>query len=300
MGSVITERVKFESMLSRIFRKSEAENEIEFTSTHGELTHIPPAIAQRSRLESLRLANNHIATLDFPATLMPHLRRVDLSHNWIATIEPETVIDGGFLDNVRELELKANRVRWFPMPLLELDLVLLDLSHNAIEVLPKRIDRLENLRMLKLDVNQLCTVPRSIGALRRLELLDLRSNRLIYLPPSIVRLCSRSRPVKLLLARNPRLLSVKPHDDVFHDYSVDLVYRCIPLPDTHIQLIANDALKICIGLQDLGLPALLTLEIVDVALPNNVRMWAKWELITIVKHFRDRNPNPHRRRHRRR
>jgi hypothetical protein len=291
-------------MLSRIFSNrtsaSEAANETEFTSTHGELTRIPPAIAQRSRLESVKLCNNHIAALDFPSTLMPHLRRVDLSHNWIETIEPTTVTNGGFLDSVRELELKGNRLQSFPMPLLELDLVLLDLSHNAIEVLPRRIDRLENLRLLKLDVNQLRTLPRSIGSLRHLELLDLRSNRLVFLPPSIVRICSRSRPVKLLLARNPRLLSVKLHDDkVFHDYSSDLVRGCIPLPDTHIQLIAADALKICIGLQDLGLPALITLEIVDVALPNNVRMWAKWELITIVKHFRDRNPPRRHRRHRR-
>jgi hypothetical protein len=49
------------------------------------------------------------------------------------------------------------------------------------------------------------------------------------------------------------------------------------------------ATEICIGLQDLELPAFVTLQIVDEAVhENSIRMWAKWELITAVKHFRDR------------
>ncbi len=45
-------------------------------------------------------------------------------------------------------------------------------------------------------------------------------------------------------------------------------------------------LYLCIGLQDLGLPAFVTLTIVDEAVhENSIRMWAKWELITAVKHF---------------
>jgi hypothetical protein len=58
---------------------------------------------------------------------------------------------------------------------------------------------------------------------------------------------------------------------------------------THIGMIRERATEICIGLQDLELPAFATLSILDEAVhENSIRMWAKWELITAVKHFRDR------------
>jgi hypothetical protein len=58
---------------------------------------------------------------------------------------------------------------------------------------------------------------------------------------------------------------------------------------THIGFIRERATEICIGLQDLELPAFVTLTILDKAVhENSIRMWAKWELITAVKHFRDR------------
>jgi hypothetical protein len=57
---------------------------------------------------------------------------------------------------------------------------------------------------------------------------------------------------------------------------------------THIGMIRERATEICIGLQSLGLPAFVTLTILDEAVhENSIRMWAKWELITAVKHFRD-------------
>jgi hypothetical protein len=57
---------------------------------------------------------------------------------------------------------------------------------------------------------------------------------------------------------------------------------------THIAMIRDRATIICIGLQDLDLAAPLTLEIIDADCDNSVRMWAKWELITTVKHFHQR------------
>jgi hypothetical protein len=57
---------------------------------------------------------------------------------------------------------------------------------------------------------------------------------------------------------------------------------------THIGFIRERATEICIGLQDLKLPAFVTLQIIDEAVhENSIRMWAKWALITAVKHFRD-------------
>jgi hypothetical protein len=58
---------------------------------------------------------------------------------------------------------------------------------------------------------------------------------------------------------------------------------------THIGMIRVRTTEICVGLQSLGLPAFVTLQIIDEAVhENSIRMWAKWELITAVKHFRDR------------
>jgi hypothetical protein len=57
---------------------------------------------------------------------------------------------------------------------------------------------------------------------------------------------------------------------------------------THIGMIRDRATEICVGLQSLELPAFVTLTIIDEAVhENSIRMWAKWELITAVKHFRD-------------
>jgi hypothetical protein len=57
---------------------------------------------------------------------------------------------------------------------------------------------------------------------------------------------------------------------------------------THIGFIRERATEICIALQDLELPALVTLEIIDEAVhENSIRMWAKWELIAAVKHAKD-------------
>jgi hypothetical protein len=58
---------------------------------------------------------------------------------------------------------------------------------------------------------------------------------------------------------------------------------------THIGMIRKRATEICIGLQSLELPAFVSLQIIDEAVhENSIRMWAKWELITAVKHFRQR------------
>lgn len=55
-----------------------------------------------------------------------------------------------------------------------------------------------------------------------------------------------------------------------------------------LNVIRDEIATACIGLADLELPALVTLEIIDALLPNAVRMAAKWELITAAKHFHER------------
>lgn len=57
---------------------------------------------------------------------------------------------------------------------------------------------------------------------------------------------------------------------------------------SYIGMVRSRFSLVCIGLQDLDLPALVTLEILDALIPNNVRMAAKWDLVVAVKHWRDR------------
>lgn len=49
------------------------------------------------------------------------------------------------------------------------------------------------------------------------------------------------------------------------------------------------AATVCFALQELELPALVTLEILDAAVANAIPMHTKWEVIVAVKHFRERN-----------
>jgi hypothetical protein len=50
--------------------------------------------------------------------------------------------------------------------------------------------------------------------------------------------------------------------------------------------IRGPATEMLIGLQELELPALVTLEIVDALFPNSIPMHKKWNLVVAVKHFK--------------
>lgn len=55
-----------------------------------------------------------------------------------------------------------------------------------------------------------------------------------------------------------------------------------------IQMIRSRAADVCFAMQDLFLPALVTLEILDALIPNSIPMCKKWDLITAIKHFHTR------------
>ncbi len=52
-----------------------------------------------------------------------------------------------------------------------------------------------------------------------------------------------------------------------------------------IRELATDAL---IGLADVDLPALLSVEILDALFPNSIPMHKKWDLVVAVKHWHQR------------
>jgi hypothetical protein len=67
------------------------------------------------------------------------------------------------------------------------------------------------------------------------------------------------------------------------EYNADSAKQCarrvneIIAATTHVGMIRKRATEICIGLQDLELPAFVTLQIIDEAVhENSIRMWAKY------------------------
>ena len=51
-------------------------------------------------------------------------------------------------------------------------------------------------------------------------------------------------------------------------------------------MIRDLAIEPLIGLQDLFLPALVLLDIIDEMFPNSILMHKKWNLIVAVRHFK--------------
>jgi hypothetical protein len=132
--------------------------------------------------------------------------------------------------------------------------------------------------VLQADDNQLKWLPSELGQLQKLTRLYVRRLGPLDLVPD-----SSSF---LQLDGNP----LPPIAGLPFDSAAQCALRVneILAATTHIGFIRKRATEICIGLQDLELPAFVTLTVVDEADENSIRMWAKWELITAVKHFRDR------------
>ncbi|MBT9555158.1 MAG: hypothetical protein IV100_03970 [Myxococcales bacterium] len=54
---------------------------------------------------------------------------------------------------------------------------------------------------------------------------------------------------------------------------------------TAVAMIREPSFDLLVGLQDLALPALLLVDILDAAFPNSIPMHKKWDLVVAVKHF---------------
>jgi hypothetical protein len=115
-----------------------------------------------------------------------------------------------------------------------------------------------------------------------LELDSLPATTKIYVRPRVARLASLT--ARRQLHDNPLPIDVGDRND----NSRALLPKILAATAHLLCTIRSRATEICVALQDLSLPALLTLEILDAAFPNSIRMAAKWDLIVAVKHFHDR------------
>ena len=53
-------------------------------------------------------------------------------------------------------------------------------------------------------------------------------------------------------------------------------------------MIRERATDTLIGLADLDLPALLSVDILDALFPNSIPMHKKWDLVVAIRHFKPR------------
>jgi hypothetical protein len=137
---------------------------------------------------------------------------------------------------------------------------------------------------VQLQANELASIPCDLGYLA-LETIDVSENSLTWLPPDL--LCLPSTAV-VMVGNNP--LPIRVGIDAF-DRSTSFVNSRKRLDELleHEWTSFVRLMKIAIGLQDLALPALMTLEIIDALLFNDFPMWKKWDVIVAVKHFHDRD-----------
>ncbi len=122
--------------------------------------------------------------------------------------------------------------------------------------------------------------------------LQLQKNRLDWLPIELNRLPVTTAIFVSYHSHSFNLTSSQLGGNPFAiDAAFDFCSSRLKLPEIFAAttaMIRSEATTLAIGLQDLSLSALVTLEIVDAAFPNAIPMHKKWCLITAVKHFHQR------------
>ncbi|RLN89890.1 hypothetical protein BBJ28_00005951 [Nothophytophthora sp. Chile5] len=135
----------------------------------NELTALPAAIGELSKLESLYLEDNKLTSEGIPDS--------------IASLAGSLV---GLCLHRNALTVGGNVILSLPASLCQLTLLEeLYLDDNALESLPEELGLLQNLKELDILGNRLTTLPKSFKNLTRLEILHAERNQLTKLPKDL-------------------------------------------------------------------------------------------------------------------
>lgn len=147
------------------------------------LSALPEAIGQLSRLRTLDLSDNQFRTLPQTICQLCQLWTLNLSGNRLSTL-PDAISQ---LAGLHSLDLSFNMLNALPNAVGELSrLETLDLRTNYLRVLPEAIGRLFRLKVLVLHNNELRALPVSLQNLERLESLFLHGNTSLGLPAEVL------------------------------------------------------------------------------------------------------------------
>ena len=127
---------------------------------------------------SLKLVNNHLRRLPEELFKATQLRRLDLSHNLLETVQASLLS----MPNLEYLNLSYNHLKelpetgsWSPQ------LLSLDLTKNSLHTLPSSIQH-SAIEILILKENQFTTIPRCLCRIKTLTSLDLSHMPISSLP----------------------------------------------------------------------------------------------------------------------
>jgi len=171
------------------------------------------------------------------------------------------------------------------------NLTQLSLAGNQLTIFPAEVAHMRHLKCLLLQNNLLTAVPSELGSLQ-LDQLFLSDNQLKSIPAELALL-----PVAATVYLHINPLELCTGRFRFEENVRARLCEIAERTSQWFEIIRERATTVCIALQDLELPAFVTLKIVDALLPNKVKMHSKWQLITAVKHFQQRRavweqPNP--------
>eukprot|EP01113_Clastostelium_recurvatum_P008933 TRINITY_DN1425_c0_g1_i2.p1 TRINITY_DN1425_c0_g1~~TRINITY_DN1425_c0_g1_i2.p1 ORF type:complete len:3048 (-),score=746.58 TRINITY_DN1425_c0_g1_i2:25-9168(-) len=158
--------------------------------SHNHLTLVPLEILSLSSLRKLSLAHNAIRTLPHSIYLKAWgaygMRELDLTNCMISMLPPSAEL--ARLTQLTHLLLVNNRIadlaRLPHLPALEV----LDVSSNALLIVPPPVMTLPALKTLRVTNNSISTLPTVDGALPNITTLVLNQNRLEDFPLAVTRL----------------------------------------------------------------------------------------------------------------
>ncbi|WP_375445210.1 leucine-rich repeat domain-containing protein [uncultured Fibrella sp.] len=173
----------------------------------NKLTHIPAAVRNCKKLESLWMGNNNLTELNIKPlrglrrlndlnlynaglTALPrqirklkHVTVLDLYYNQLTEL-PRQI---GRMKRLEQLAVANNKLTALPAQLARLKkLNTLFVHHNKLSQLPDQFAKLASLRTLDIGYNQFSNVPDVLLRLGTLESVDISNNNLQTLPTSLI------------------------------------------------------------------------------------------------------------------
>ncbi|GAB4818031.1 hypothetical protein N2152v2_005077 [Parachlorella kessleri] len=166
----------------------------------NQLAALPPALAQLSALQRLRLSHNALGVgvgdggseaeqqgVWGPLMALTQLVVLNLDHNRL-TVVPEGI---SRLVNLEKLALGDNQIGSLPVDMGRLtSMRALSLSQNQLTALPAELGQCSRLEELDLFRNQIQELPLSLGLLLHLKLLNVDKNKIKSVPPALLLGCT--------------------------------------------------------------------------------------------------------------
>lgn len=157
----------------------------------NKLTNLPSAFNKLKKLQTLYLNRNQLTHLLDKFSMLQGLKTLDISHNQLVKL-PYTIKE---LQALEWLNASHNKLKIFSLENFQLGskglrrlpmLKCLNLSHNELTEVPRKIGKVLNLEKCNISHNKLeKTVSKEIGKLFLLEELDLSHNYIENLPDEI-------------------------------------------------------------------------------------------------------------------